>query len=347
MTPQQFLSQIKTEPAPMYLFIGPEMYRRRICRKMLLDKFLPDDMREEGFTRHDLDETSLRDVVDDVSSLSLFAPQRLVWASGAEAVLPRGNSPDAEKAAAALVSSYAANPVPGVILVFDSARLTFDNDDKTKMERLRKIFASIPNQVEFAPYTESEARKLAADLAQRGKLRIHPAALDALVESLGNDAARLASEIEKLSLYTNGEREVTEADIATLAPDARTTTIFALVNAMGAADRAASLDLLDRLVREGEYLPMALTFLSTQFRLALAAKEEGLRSQQQIQGHFQKLGIGMWPSRAMQVLTTMNAFTKQKLEQAVAKLYVADKGFRDRSPDDRIVMEDLVISLTR
>ena len=33
--------------------------------------------------------------------------------------------------------------------------------------------------------------------------------------------------------------------------------------------------------------------------------------------------------------------------QAVAKLYVTDKAFRDRSPDDRIVMEDLVISLTR
>jgi len=347
MTPQQFIAQLKTAPAPVYLFIGPEMYRRRICRKMLIEKFLPEEMKEEGFTRHDLDETSLRDVIDDAGSLSLFASQRVVWASGAEAVLPRGNSPEAEKAAAALVANYVSHAVPGVVVVFDSSRLTFDNDDKGKLERLRKIFASVTNQVEFAPYTEVEARKLAADLAQRGNVRIHPAALESLVESLGNDAARISNELEKLSLYTDGQREVTEADITALAPDARTTTIFALVNALSRADRTASLDLLDTLIREGEYLPMALTFLATQFRLALAAKEEGLRTQQQIQGHFQKLGIGMWPSRAMQVLTTVNAFSKQKLQQAVTATYRADKSFRDRSPDERIIMEDLVISLTR
>jgi hypothetical protein len=72
-----------------------------------------------------------------------------------------------------------------------------------------------------------------------------------------------------------------------------------------------------------------------------------LRSQQQIQGHFQKLGVTMWPSRAMQVLTTMNAFSKQKLEIAVSKTYLTDKGFRDRPPDERLLMEDLIISLTR
>ena len=73
-------------------------------------------------------------------------------------------------------------------------------------------------------------------------------------------------------------------------PDARATTIFALVNALGRRDRARALEILDTLTREGEYLPLALAFLSTQFRMALVAREAGLKSPQQIQGHFSRHG---------------------------------------------------------
>ena len=61
-------------------------------------------------------------------------------------------------------------------------------------------------------------------------------------------------------------------------PDARATTIFALVNAVGRRDRVRALEILDTLTRDGEYLPLALAFLSTQFRLALVAREAGLKS---------------------------------------------------------------------
>lgn len=347
MTPQQFLTQVKAgNIAPVYLFLGPEMYRRRICRKMLLEKFLPEDMREEGFVRHDLDETGLRDAVDDAGSLSLFVSRRMVWIGAAEAVIPKGNAADAEASAAAIIANYAKNPTPDTVVVFDSSRLTFENDDKTKLERLRKIYGSIKDQVEFAPYSPEEARKLANDLAARAGLQIQPPALDALVEALGADAARLATEIEKLALFTGGQRKVTEEDIQAMAPDARATTIFALVNALSRGDRAQSLDLLETLVRDGEYLPLALTFLATQFRLALTAKEEGLRTQQQLQGHFAKLGVAMWPSRAQQVLETMGAFSKSRLELAIRMIYQADKALRDRAADDRIVIENVVLALT-
>ena len=99
-------------------------------------------------------------------------------------------------------------------------------------------------------------------------------------------------------------------DITALVPDARATTIFALVNALGRRDRARALGVLDTLTREGEYLPLALAFLSTQFRMALVAREAGLKSAQQIQGHFTRLGVPMWGSRAEQVYQTVSKFTQ-------------------------------------
>lgn len=347
MTPQQFVTRIRgSGPASAYLFVGPEGYRRRGCRKILVEKALPEDQREEGLSRYDLDETPFRDVLDAAASFSLFASVRLLWVSNAELVLPRGNAAPDEKDAAAL-AAYIANPAPDTTVVFDAQRFSFENEDKAKLDRLLKFYAPVPNVVEFKPYTPEEARKLAADLAAKSGLKIAPALLETLVETLGADASRIATEIDKLAAFTGGKAEVTEADVQALAPDARSTTIFALVAALGRGDRAASLDLLQTLVRDGEYLPLALTFLGAQFRFALTAKEEGLRTPQQIQGHFSKLGVPMWSSRAQQVAQTLGAFSKSSLESALVKIYEADKAFRDRSPDDRLVMERLVLALTK
>jgi DNA polymerase III subunit delta len=118
------------------------------------------------------------------------------------------------------------------------------------------------------------------------------------------------------------------------------------VNALGQRDRVNALKSLDILVREGEYLPLALTFLSTQFRLALAAKESRITSTQQAMGFFQKLGVRMWRDRAEQVLNTAGAFSRERLEKAVALIYETDKKFRDGYKDDRVIMETLVLGLT-
>jgi DNA polymerase-3 subunit delta len=236
------------------------------------------------------------------------------------------------------------DPTPGVLLVFEAIRFDFEGDDKRKQERVRKFYSAIPDLVELRRYPSHEARAEAEALARRAGFRIDPAALDLLVEALGADVARIAVEIEKLSLYA-GNRVVGVDDIAALVPDARSTTIFALVNALGRRDRARALEYLDTLTREGEYLPLALAFLSTQFRMAMVAREAGLKSSQQVLGHFSRLGVPMWGSRAEQVSQTAAKFSQPQLERAMGLIYDADKGLRDARPDDRIVMEKFILQL--
>ncbi len=355
MTPEQFLNQVqKQRPAPAYLFYGPEAYNRQRCRRTLIASALPLEDRESGFTHLDLDETSLEAVIDDARSFSLFAVNRLLWVSSAEGALPRGRAAAAAeddevapKGSASAIQSYLKDPPPDTVLVFDCSRYTFDNEDKAKLDRLLKFYGSIPSQVEFKPFTTDAARTLAQNLARQLDLRIAPAEIGLLVESLGADASRLAVEIEKLSLYAGKQHQVTEDDLNRLIPNAQVTTIFALVSAMGRNDRIRSLDLLETLVRDGEYLPLALTFLATQFRMALVAREAGLKSAAQIQAHFTGLGVRIWRDRADQVYQTVSAFSKKKLEVALQKVFSADRGLRDARPDDRIVMEELILALTK
>jgi DNA polymerase III delta subunit len=90
---------------------------------------------------------------------------------------------------------------------------------------------------------------------------------------------------------------------------------------------------------------LVLTFVATQFRYALVAREAKLRNAGEIQAHFTKVGIRMWRDRAEQVAETMTAFPKAKLEKALRLVFETDVAFRDARPDDRIVMERLILSL--
>jgi DNA polymerase-3 subunit delta len=352
MTPDQFLTRLaKNGPEPAYLFLGPEAYERDRCRRALLEAVLPPEERENGYSRHDLDRMPLAGAIDDARALSLFAPKRIIWLGRAEAALPRGRAAEADdepegSGDAEALASYLEEPTPGVVLVIDAARYEFDGEDKARLERVAKFYSAVPATVEFRPFTPEAARALARKLAREAGLQLGLAELALLLEATGGDASRIAVEIEKLRLFAGTARKITAEDLAALVPDAQATNIFALVAALGRGDRRRALELLDMLSRAGEYMPLALTFLATQFRMALVAREAGLRGAGQIQAHFNELGARIWPERARQIDQTVEAFPKAHLERAVQKVFEADRSLRDARPDDRVVMEEMILALT-
>jgi len=350
MTAAQFQARLKKGAPPVALLLGPEAYQRRRIRDAMLAA-LP----AEAIVQHDLAELALAEVIDDARALSLFASERLIWVTNAELALPRGKAAAEDEEGeggatgsgdATVLADYVRDPTPGVTLVFEAIRFDFEGDDKRKQDRVRKFYSAIPEVVELQKYTPQEARAEAESLIRKAAFRMDPAALDLLVESLGADIARIAIEIEKLALFA-GAKPVGVDEVTALVPDARATTIFALVNALGRRDRVKALAVLDTLTKEGEYLPLALAFLSTQFRLALVAREAGLKSTGQVVGHFSKIGVPMWQSRADQIYQTVSKFSKPQLERAMTLIYKADKGLRDARPDDRIVMEQFILELVR
>jgi DNA polymerase III subunit delta len=348
MTPAQLLSRIsKNSVPPAVLLLGPEAYERRRIKEAFLA-----GMERDAVAQHDLTEHSLAEALDDARALSLFASERLIWVLNAEAALPKGRSAAAEEDGegegpagdAGPLNEYLKDPTPGVVLVLEASRFDFEGDDKRKQDRVRKFYAAVRDVVELRRFSGMEARREAAVLMRAAGLELNGEALDMLVEALGGDIARIAVEIDKLALYAGG-RALGVDDITALVPDARASNIFALVNAMGRRDRGRALEILDTLTREGEYLPLALAFLSTQFRMALVAREAGLKSTAQIQSHFTKSGVPMWGSRAEQVYATATKFNRPQIERAMRLIYEADKGMRDARPDDRIVMERFILKL--
>jgi DNA polymerase-3 subunit delta len=363
MTPAQFLARVKKgDVPPVCLFLGQEGYNRRRCRDALISAAaISSGIEPETI---DANETALASIVDDMCSMSLFASERLVFVTNAEVAMPRvsrtaasaasdddegdDDAPVAKGGASAstgeiaLLEKYLKSPTPGVTMVLEATRWDLDGDDKPKTERVCKFYGAVRDVVEFRRFSTEDARVEMDRIARSLNVKMEPAAAEALVEALAADVARIAVELEKLSLYG---KTITAEELPLLVPDARQSTIFSLVNSLGRRDRAKSLETLDALVREGEYLPLALTFLAGQFRMALVAREANLKGAGQIQSHFQRIGIPMWGSRAEQVATTASKFSTPQLERGLKLIFETDRDLRGARPDDRTVVENFVVKL--
>jgi DNA polymerase-3 subunit delta len=355
MDPAQFLVQLqKSRPAPGYLFLGNELFSRDGCRRALMEKALPPEEREAGLVEYDLSETSLDALLRDAQTLSLFAPARLLVGYNAEACLPRGQAGEEEaepgkpSPGADPLGGYFRNPTPGVVILLEALRLDWDDrDEKKKLERLAKYFAEIPVTVELRRLDPRAALEAARRLARLRHLSISDDLLAELAEALGHNMARIAGEIEKLALYATGNREITRNELAALVPEARTSGLFELTNALASRDRTRALEILDTLVRMDTYLPLQISFLAGLFRYALAVKQSGARNAGDASRLFSRLGLPVWPARVQQAFDTARRFSTEQLERAIVLLFETDRDLRRERPDDRIVMERLVWSLTQ
>src|SRR5438270_12356351 len=100
LSPEQFTARMAKQPlAPAYLFLGPEGYFRKLCREALMARALPAESRSESFEQIDLEQSTLRAILDNARSLSLFATDRVLWISSAELALPRRLSAETDDGA--------------------------------------------------------------------------------------------------------------------------------------------------------------------------------------------------------------------------------------------------------
>ena len=129
-----------------------------------------------------------------------------------------------------------------------------------------------------------------------GQVGAHATAVFTIARFFRGDVARIAVELEKLSLFAGAGKTRSHARFA------------------GALYR--------RSIRCAAMAGICLW--------RLVARESGLRSAEQIQGRFSKVGVPMWGSRTEQV--------KLKFE--------GDRDLRSARPDDRAIIEQFPIRLT-
>lgn len=263
-------------PAPIQAIVGEDSYLAEAALEQVLSGALGAD-RQESLRVLYGDEVRWEDVLQAARSGSLFAASRAVVVRRAE-LLKYGSAPQDDEAkgrgkgrpADDPVEAYAEAPASDATLVLVAAR-----PDR----RRRPWKGLLPRALvhDAAPRKGRALRTYVEQELRRRGLRFSREALDQLLEEVGQNLRRLMGEVDKLEAWTAG-REVTDEDVSALLGHGLAQPLYLLSDAFAARDTGKTLELLERLLGEGEEgLRVLATLHRTlrQVRGAVAMREAG------------------------------------------------------------------------
>jgi DNA polymerase-3 subunit delta len=337
---------------PGYVFVGDEIFLYEKCRRAILQAYVPDEMRDFCLSEMDLSDHTIFEILDRARTPSLMAPFQVVFVRNLKQLYTRG----AKKDEFAELDRYFKSPNPQAVIIFVADHLRIpadprrmDMQDKDRFERIRETLGDHCSIVELARVDDSDAMRWVASTALEQNTKVDPDAVRELVDALGSDMMLIASELEKLLLFSYGRGRITLGDVETMVLSAKQRSLYELTDAISAKDRARALMLLHGLLNSSEAGEEAaighLYMLARTYRQMLVILEKNVRDSRAIwQALWQ--GFRMPPFAADDLIRQARRYkSRRDLTRALRLIARADLELRSSPPDKRIVLERLIFDL--
>ena len=239
------------------------------------------------------------------------------------------------------VEAYLASPAPATVLALVG-------DGLKKDSALAKTVAKA-GEVHFYEVTKKDLPNWVGEQFARLGASADRDACRALVEAVGDDVGDLASEIQKLATWANGE-QITRVDVEQLAVGRAETPVFAVTDAWGQRDVSATLrateSLLDRShrPRSGELIRLVASLVGHVGRVRKISRlaDSGVRSSEIASR------LKVHPFVAEKSAKQARNFSPEELAQATVRLAELDAGAKggSRLPPE-LQLERTLVEITR
>jgi len=176
----------------------------------------------------------------------------------------------------------------------------------------------------------------------KGGGTISPQAVRLLAALVGENLWVLASEIEKLLLYTYGRR-IEEGDVREVVSYAREASVFTMVDALIEGRASTAARLLHQLLEEGATAPYLLVMITRQLRLLVQAKELTLKG---VPASLIKDRLGLASDYTLtKALQQSRRYSMGRLEQVYRKLLETDLAIKRGIWKGELALDLLVAEL--
>ncbi len=346
-----------------YILDGDDDFSRDEALAALKAKLGPADILSLNTTVFDGASVSLDQLRHACDSIPFFGDARLVVVQGLltrlhasgrkKAGAAQGEDDETEEPVAAGQKEYRARLLeylpslpPTTHLVFLEPALLPAKSPFVALlaqhpERGRRQAFSLPNprsadgQAELAAWIRARAQAKGA--------RIDPAAVAALIDLIGNDLRLLDSELEKLAAYS-AQGTITLKDVRDLVPLAREAVVWDLIDAIAQKRLGAAMDVLRRLLNEGEPALRIFGLMVSEYRLLIQAKtlaDEGY-SEDRIASR-----LGAHPWRLRQRMDAVRRTPAEGLKATYRLLLQTDTEMKTGVQEPEAALEFLVARLCR
>ena len=202
---------------------------------------------------------------------------------------------------------------------------------------------SLKAQVKSFPLLKND--RLRQWIGQRMKQEgssISAEAVNLLAKFIGSDLWIMASEINKLVLFTSGRR-IEEEDVKRLVSHVQEANVFAMVDAILESKAGVAEQLLQRLLESGAAPAYLLVMLSRQVRMIVQAKE--LESQRKAEAEIQNK-LGLTAEFALRkVLEQADRYPMKQIIEVYHKLLETDLFIKTGKYDGELALNLLIADL--
>lgn len=316
-----------------YVLHGPDEFSCRAQLNTMRAQMGDPSLAELNTTVLDGKNATAADVISSAGAMPFLGDKRLVIVEGMLAWLARKGAGKAGKAQMdALLEGLSRLP--------EHARVVFvESETLPERHPVLKLAKTDPGGYHklFDPPRDA-TRWIMNQAWQEYQTVIEPRAAAALAALIEKDLRAADSELAKLAAYVDGERPISEEDVALLTPYVAEADVFEMVDALGRRDGAAAARLLHRLLEDDDPLRL-FGMIVRQFRLLILAREylnEG--------GAPGQMGaaIGVHPYVAEKLARQVRVFALDQLEMIYHFLLETDTGIKTGKVGDVLALDLLV-----
>lgn len=204
------------------------------------------------------------------------------------------------------------------------------------------LFAPVAQTTEYQPIKDKEVAGWVRKELEGRDLKLSERAIAVLVEAVGPDLWALYNELDKIETYANGE-PVDEATVSMIVAQARETKLWDMTDAVLAGNERKAVEVLGKLLFEGEAAPFLASMVARQYRQIAIVKD--LRDKRATEGEISRAaGIPGW--KVKQFASAASRYSWPDLRRAYTLLVEADLSVKRGLQDDESALQLLIHELS-
>ena len=271
---RKFIKEVKSQPtAPIYFIYGEETFMLDEAMKAIKESACPDglnDFNYDAFQGKDIKGDIVRSCAE---MLPMMSKRRLVIVQDIQEVPASELEP---------LKDYFKDPSPTTCLVLHARTAQKKLDGRLGIFRALKKAAK---WCEFKPMYENEVGPFLQGGARRRGLNLDREVPAYLVDAVGTKLAALDQALEKIDLFLgnsgesddSGPRRVSIDDAKSIIARTRSRSVFDLTDALGESDFQGALEVLAKMLLEGEAPILISHMITRHFRIVARLQDPSLR----------------------------------------------------------------------
>lgn len=221
-------------------------------------KNLTKNQNDMNISRYDLNNTPLKDAIDDAETYSMFAETKTVIVENAS-MFTTLTSKDSD-----IVENYLNNINKSTNLIFTSHTEKIDTRKKiTKL--IKKVGIVKEFNEEISPLNLTKNLLKDYDISEK--------TINLFLDRVGNNQLIIQNEINKIKIYKNKDKNITDKDIINLTNKNIDIDIFKLIDYIVQKNKEKAIELYYEMLKINEEPIKIIVILANQFRIMYQSKE--------------------------------------------------------------------------